>query len=108
MGCHSSGEHKRDGTVDGRSLITRGARSRAWPRNDKGGWRICGNTSRKMRRRHGGVWATNAGCKEGGAVTDILPSKIVVPIANAEDGEEEGDNGVHCPGCVEDSRIEGG
>ncbi len=57
------------GTVDGGGLINSGARSRAWPCNDEGGWRICNNTSRKRRRRRGGVWATNAGREEGGAVS---------------------------------------
>ncbi len=28
------------GTVDGHGLITSGARSRAWPCNNEGGWRI--------------------------------------------------------------------
>jgi hypothetical protein len=53
------------------------------------------------------VWATNAGCKEGGPVANVLPSKIIVPVANAEDGEEGGDDGFHCPGSAEDSHMEG-
>ena len=44
------------GMVDGRGLITSGARSRAWPRNDEGGWRIRDNTSRKRRRRMEEWW----------------------------------------------------
>ncbi len=46
------------------SLITSGARSRAWPCNNEGGWRFCGDINRKRRRRHGGVWETNPGRKE--------------------------------------------
>ena len=63
--------------------------------------------SRKERRRRGGVWATNAGRKVGGAVVNVPPSEIIFPIANAEDKEEGGDNGVYCPGSIEDSRTEG-
>ena len=51
------------------------------------------------------MWATNAVCEEGGAVADVPPSKIVVPVANAEDGEEGGDDGVCPPGGAEDSRM---
>jgi hypothetical protein len=94
------------GTVDGRSLITSGTRSRAWPRNDEGRWRICNNTSRKRRRRRGEVWATNAGHEEGGAVANVPPSEIIVPAAIAEDGEEGGDDGICCSGSVDDSRME--
>jgi hypothetical protein len=52
------------------------------------------------------VWAPNAGGKEGGAVANIPPSEIVVPISKAEDGEEGKDDGVCCPGSVEDSCME--
>ncbi len=52
------------------------------------------------------MWATNAGCNEGGAVADIPPSKIIVPIANAEDGEKGRVDGICCPGSVEDSHME--
>ncbi len=76
------------GTVDSRGLITSGARSRAWPRNDEGGQRIRNDTSRKRRRRRGGVFTTNAGYKEGGAVAGVPPSEILVPVAKAEDDEE--------------------
>ena len=53
------------------------------------------------------MWAMNAGCEEGGAVADVPSSEIVVLITNSEDGEEEGDNGVRCPGGAKDSRMEG-
>ncbi len=33
---------------------------------------------------------------------------IVVPVANAEEGEEGGDDSVPCPGSAEDSHMEGG
>ncbi len=36
------------------------------------------------------MWAKNAGHKEGGAVADVLLSKIVVPVANAEEGRRLG------------------
>ncbi len=49
----------------------------------------------------------NEGCKEDGAVANILPSEIVVPVANAEDREEGWDDGVCCTGGAEDSRMEG-
>ncbi len=95
------------GTVDNRGLITSGAKSRAWPLNNEGGWRICNNTSRKRKRRCGGVWATNAGCKEGGAVANVSPSEIVVPVADAVDREEGKDNSICHSGSAEDSRMEG-
>jgi hypothetical protein len=64
-------------------------------------------TQAEKRSRHRGVWETNAGHKEGGAVANVLPSKIVASVANTEGGEEGRDNGVCCPCGAEDSRIEG-
>jgi hypothetical protein len=40
-------------------------------------------------------------------VADVPPSEIVAPIANAEDGDEGGDDGVCHPGSAEDSHMEG-
>ncbi len=94
-------------TVDSRGLITSSARSRAWPCNDEGGWRIGNDKSRKMRGRHRGVWATNAGRKEGGEVANVPPSKIVALNANAEDREEGRVNSVCCPGGTKGSCMEG-
>ncbi len=82
------------GTVDGRGLITGGARRRAWPRHDEGGWRICNHTSRKRRRRHGGVWAMNAGRKEGGAVANVPLSQIVVALPTLRTGRRVGTTAV--------------
>ena len=53
------------------------------------------------------MWATNSESKEGGAVANVPPSKIIVPIANSKDGEEGRENGVCCPGGTEDSHMEG-
>ena len=89
------------------SVITSGARSRAWPCNDEGEWKFHDNTNRKRMRRHGGVWATNAGHKEGGAIANVPLSEIVVPVVNAEDGEESKDYGVRCRSGTEDSCMEG-
>jgi hypothetical protein len=75
------------GMVTSCSSITTGVRSRARPHNNEGGWRIHNDTSRKRRRRHGGVWATNAGCKEGGAVTDnIIPQGREDRVKDSSDG----------------------
>jgi hypothetical protein len=60
--------------------------------SNEGGWRICNDMSRKGRRRRGEVWAINAGCKKGGAVANVPLSEIIVPVVNAEDGEDGGDN----------------
>jgi hypothetical protein len=60
------------GTVAGCGLISSGARIRSWPCNDEGGPRLCSDTSRKRRRRHGGVWETNAGHTECEAVANNM------------------------------------
>ena len=73
--------------------------------------RVGGGFATTQAERGGGdaeVWATNAGCKEGGAVANVSPSEIVVPVADAVDREEGKDNSICHSGSAEDSRMEGG
>ncbi len=95
------------GMVDSHGLNTSGARSRALPCNNEGGWRICNNTRRKRRMEARKGVGNECRMQRRWSGRNVLPYEIVVPVANTEDGEEGRDDGVCPPGGAEDSHMEG-